>query len=142
MGDPSRRNGLLPPGVLRWPRLRAADLRPDVAALLGTLRGAGVCVALAPALNLTCHPPDTQSALFGCLQAAPALHDSLNTACKRLTQDTPTSLRQEQSHMYMYGSWWGMLQAARCPSRLTLPYLGERAAPSEMLTAAANLDGS
>ena len=49
IGDPSLRNGLLPPGVprlppgvLRWPRLRAADLCPALAALCGTLRCAGV----------------------------------------------------------------------------------------------------
>lgn len=57
MGDPSLRNGLpppgvprLPPGVLRWPRLRAADLCPDLAALCGTLRCAGVVAGPAIAL--------------------------------------------------------------------------------------------
>ena len=118
MGDPSRRDGLLPPGVLRWPFLRAADLRPDVAALLGTLHGAGV--ALAPAPNVICHPHDTQSALLGCLQAA--VHDSLHIAGKRLTQDTSTSSRQEQPDMYVNGSRWGRVQAAQCPSKLRLPY--------------------
>lgn len=108
MGDPSRRYGLLPPGELRWLRLRAADLRADVAALLGTLRGAGV--APAPAPHLTCHPCDTQSALLGCLQAA--VHDSLDIAGKRLTQDTATSSRQEQPHMCINGSRWGRVQAA------------------------------
>ena len=138
MGDPSRRDGLLPPGALRWPRLRAADLRADVAAPLGTLRGAGV--ALAPAPNLTCHPCDTQSALLGCLQAA--VHDSLNIAGERLIQDTATGLRQEQPHGYINGSRWGRVQAAQCPSRFRRQNSGEHAAPSEMLTAAANLGGS
>lgn len=55
MGEPSRRNGLLTPGMPMWPRLRA-DLWPVLAALCGVLRCAGngvVPAGMANAQELT-----------------------------------------------------------------------------------------
>ena len=51
MGEPSRRNGLLTPGVPMWARLRAIDLWPVLAALCGVLRCAGNGVAPARMTN-------------------------------------------------------------------------------------------
>ena len=127
MGDPSRRKGLLPPGVpmpppgvLGWVRLRVAVLWPDLAALGGFLSCAAAGVATEPAAG--------QLSRFKCVEDYMRSDYSQNFLifCNLSLTSFTLKLRaslQENAHALSHTSTWTSLKGLVVRSPSCLPQL-------------------